>query len=206
MSLRTAFIALAFCFVSAQLRANTFQWSFTDTCYACGPFVNQQGVPVNNGGVPANLFVDAGGTLTTTDTLVNGALTITGIKCARVTNCTIVGYLDPAITEPITGLIPPDPGYPLHLVTPNDNLLYPNQNSVLDSYGFAFTVYYGYSIADQIACPYPGSCIELGPLNLSGQNTSFTLTAAAATPEPSTFVLFGMAGFVAVLYRFRCAR
>lgn len=140
MRLRTTFLTLAFCFATVSVRADTFDWSFTVACNLCGPFVNQQGMPVDNGGSAATLFIDAGGTLTTTDTPVNGALTITGITGMRTTNWYMGQYLYPSETDTITGLIPPDPTNPLGLTTANDNLLYPNGNPVVDSSGFAFTM------------------------------------------------------------------
>ena len=209
MRLRSALLTLSFCFVSAQARADTFDWSFDVNCYLCGPFVNQQGVPVNNGGSPATLFVDAGGTLTTTDTPVNGALTITGITGSRTTNWYMGQYLHPPETDTITGLIPPDPSNPLQLTTPNDNLLYPNRNPLLDGGGFAFTLNcgncgdYGFPGIVQISGQFPDSYTELGSTGLNAGTSLFTLVP---TPEPSTFFICGIAGLVAVLYRFRCAR
>lgn len=164
---------------------------------------------MNNGGSPANLFVYAGGTLTTTDTPVNGALTITGITGTRTTNWYMGVYLHPAETDTITGLIPPDPSNPLGLTTPTDNLLYPNRNPVINGGGFAFTLncqYCGdYGIAPagivQISGQGPGDYTELGSSGINVGTSLFTLTPAAATPEPAPFVFFGLAGFAAVLYR-----
>jgi hypothetical protein len=207
MRLRAALFALAF-FATFQVRADTFRWSFNVSCYLCGPFVNQQGMPVNTGGVPATLFIAAGGTLTTTDTPVNGALTITGITGARTANWYMGQYLLPSETDTITGLIPPDPSNPLGLTTATDNLLYPKGNPFIDHSGFAFTmncIYcgdYGPSGIVQITGQSPGVYSELGATGVYSGPTSFTLTPAPATPEPSTFVLFGIAGFVAVLCRF----
>ena len=214
MRLRATFLALAFCFMTVQVRADSFLWSFNVTCYNCGPFVNQQGMPVNDGGEAATLFIDAGGTLTTTDTPVNGALTITGITGSRTTDWYMGQYLNPPETDTITGLIPPDPSNPLGLATATDNLLYPNGNPLIDAEGFAFTLNcadcgdYGRSPSGvvQITGQGPGSYYESGFTGLRAEPNSFTLTRVAAIPEPSPLVLLGMAGFVAVLYRFRLAR
>ncbi len=211
MRLRSAFLALAFCFVTAPVRADTFHWDFTQMCNLCGPFVNQQGMPVDTGGRPAQLFVQSGGTLTTTDTPVNGALTITGITGTRTTNWYMGNYLYPSETDSITGLIPADPTNPLVLTIAPDNLLYPNGNPVIDRSGFAFTLncsdcgdYDGLGIV-QIAGQFPDTYAELGMSGIGSGFTSFTLTPTAATPEPATFVLFGIAGFIAVFYRRRRA-
>jgi hypothetical protein len=69
--------------------------------------------------------VTASGILTTTDVLVGGAYTITGIAGTRTFNNTV--------TNNITGLLAPN-------VASNDNLLFVGGTALLSSQGFAFTV------------------------------------------------------------------
>ena len=213
MRLRAAFLALAFCFVAFPIRADTLGWSFTYTCESCGPYVNQQGMPVDTGGTQADLFVEAGGRLTTTDTPVNGALTITGITGTRTTNW-YIGYQYPAETNSITGLIPPDPTNPFGLTIAPDNLLYLHGNPIIDISGFAFTLDcsdcgdYGLQPPGivQIAGQGPNAYSELGTTGYYSGDSSFGVgLVPATTPEPSTFVLFGMTGCATVFYRLRRA-
>ncbi len=208
MRLRAAFLVVGFCALSIPGYADTFDWSYSINCYLCGPFVNQQGMPVDTGGSPATLFNQAGGTMTTTNTAVNGALTITGITGTRTTNWYMGQYLHPPETDTITGLIPPDPTNPSGLTIATDNLLYPNGDPHLDYRGFAYTIACPTCAGGGIVGPIqitgqgPGSYAELGTNGLVGQS-SFTLTAV---PEPTTFAFLGIAGFALLLYRFPFVR
>lgn len=191
-----ALICLAL-LVAGCARPDSFDWSYNRTCSLCGPFVDAQGNPVNNGGTPATLFVQASGTFTTTDTPVNGALTILAVTGTRTTNWFMGTYLHPAETDTIGTLLPVDPSNPHGLVIPPDNLLYPNGPNYLDLYGVAFTMrcdfcgtyYPSGSIVQMVSGTSAASALELGTSGLGGTG-SFTLTPV---PEPATFVLLLLA-------------
>lgn len=196
---RTIFLVLTFCFLTFQARADTFTFSYSIQCGNCGPFI---------GNSPTELLTSASGVLTTTNTPVNGALTITGITGTRTSNWfgAPPTYLNVPETDTITGLFPSDPSNPYQLEPFPDNLLFPNGNPVIDSTGFAYLLscvncqHYGdYA---QIASNGPKLYSEVGPSGFIGVN-SFTLTPVAATPEPSTFVLFGIGAFALFLCRIR---
>lgn len=169
---------MAFGLLALHARADTFDFSFSVICEHCGPFV---------GSVPANLTTDISGVFRTTNTEVNGALTIIGITGSRTTNWYLGNYLDPPVTSTITGLIPPDPTNPYGLVVVPDNLIYPNRNPYLDGKGFAYTLgcCNGPDVG-QIVSDGPGNYVDLGPSSLNAANT-FTLTPV---PEPTYSLAF----------------
>ena len=195
--------------VTGCIKADTFKWSYNSNCLLCGPFVDANGNPVNNGGTPATLFVLASGTFTTTNTPVNGALTILAVTGTRTTNWFMNTYLHPAETDKIGMLLPVDPTNPYNLAVPPDNLLYPNGPNFLDVNGVAFTMNcgacgtYGFANIVQLVSASVLGVSELGPTDVNGSPGYFTLTL---TPEPATLLLLLPPAILTIVVRLRRLR
>lgn len=193
--LRATFLVAVFGFFSLQVRADEFAFSYYKDVFLAGP-------------EKQTLFVSASGVLTTTNTEVDGALTITGITGTRTTNWFMGSYLNPPETDTITGVLPvgflPSPG--------PDNLLYPNNSSAyIDDLGFAYSLKCSAECGSLpgddawvVSGASPGSYTELGEFGLGGggNRSGFTLVAI---PEPKSVALLVVAMFGVLLYRLRLA-
>lgn len=163
--LLTGFLLAA---VSAQAKADVFDFSYT--------------LP---SGFDPLTYVTASGTLTTTDTLVHGAYTITGITGSRTLALDGVGNF----TQKITGILNPDTAYGA------DNLLYPS-SPYIDSSGFTYTLAGGIGGDDfsgDVNLEYfANSGLYSEPLE-GFEPGKLTIQAVDSVPEPASLSLFGMA-------------
>ena len=167
--LTTAILAAACGLCADRANANTFSFS-----YQLG---NE------------NFGVSASGTLTTTDTPINGAYTITGITGSR----TVSFEGTPDATQAITGLLQPDTAYG------STDLLYTDA-PYLDDSGFTYTLQSG-SVGDDFNGDvnfsyFNGAYQE--PIEGLAHSGSFTLTSASDTPEPASFGLLASAVLAAL--------
>lgn len=193
--LRAIFLVAVVGFFSLQVRADEFAFTYYKDVFLAGP-------------AEQTLFVSASGVLTTTNTEISRALTITGITGTRTTNWFMGFFLSPPQTDTITALLPvgllPSPG--------TDNLLYPNSSSAyIDSQGFAYSLKCsaecGSLPGDEawvVSGASPGSYTELGEFGLGGggNRSGFILVAI---PEPKSVALLAVAMFGVLLYRLRLA-
>ena len=141
----------------------------------------------------SNFGIFASGVLTTADTQVNGAYSITGITGSRT-----VTFGSSQLTQTITGLLYPDTAYGAK------NLLYVD-SPYLDDSGFTYTLEGGFGgddfQGDVNFAYFNGAYYE--PIEGPGAG-SLTLTPASAVPEPTSWGLLAGGGLAILgLYRYR---